>query len=463
MTVSYQFTDRILDHPRILSAERRRYLPPVLAAKDQLLACGPAVGQLLTSQLGLQWDIITTLLAGLPEKGHASHDVDILQVHLQPGQNIFQVTHQLRSHLPHPRDVSPNHVLIPAPTDASCPDGPPHPSRIVGTLSPAPPGVQPVHVTVIDSGYQWDPAWVTAPNPIAGYIQAGSPAEGDWIDRRRWAPGVPPANVWAPGVPDVTDANADGNLDALAGHSNFIAGVIAQNCPQAQITIRNHNGGFAYDPSDDNAPDLFPTEAAVVRTLCQSHAADVIELGFAFVAYENVISCAWDLAFQLINRQRAPQQFPIVVSPAGNQDDQVPRYPAALDWSPGGFPTMIGVGSYPAPTDFLHKNFSNHGPWLTCSTNGNDVLSTFLEVDMPVEEWTPPWWQIWRGRWEWPQRPRQDFSNAWAIWNGTSFAAPQVVAAIANAIPANGGSPPNAWDAVKQGNQVVNNYGVIIP
>ena len=52
------------------------------------------------------------------------------------------------------------------------------------------------------------------------------------------------AGAWLPGIPDVPDADSDGVLDALAGHANFVAGLIAQGCPQAEITIRNHNGGF---------------------------------------------------------------------------------------------------------------------------------------------------------------------------------------------------------------------------
>src|SRR2546421_262409 len=121
-------------------------------------------------------------------------------------------------------------VLAPAPADHTCPAGPPTPTD-PGALQPSP--GPPQRVTIIDSGYQWDPNW--GQDPFNAYGQV-APAGAEWVA----------TGGWAPGVPDRPDADNDGRLDALAGHANFIAGVIGQQCTnvRAQVTVMNHNGGF---------------------------------------------------------------------------------------------------------------------------------------------------------------------------------------------------------------------------
>jgi hypothetical protein len=262
-----------------------------------------------------------------------------------------------------------------------------------------------VPVTIIDSGYQWDPRW--GANPLDAF-EAIKETEAQYVSGK----------AWLDGIPDVPDVNRDGVLDALAGHANFIAGVIARGCPHAQIRIRNHNGGF-HPESDD-----FPTEAAVARSLCKSGTAKVINLGFAFACYGNTISCVWDLAFNQIGPDV------IVVAPAGNQNSTRERYPAALHAK---YPNqMIGVASIDglkedgSPT---RSSFSNHGGWVTCAAHGAHVHSTFLSVDMPVEDDSAT------------VRKSRDFTkSAWATWNGTSFATPRVVAELATEI-SKGASP----------------------
>jgi subtilisin family serine protease len=185
----------------------------------------------------------------------------------------------------------------------------------------------------------------------------------------------------------------------------------------------------------------------------------VIELGFAFACFQDIPSCVWDTAFAVI-RRAAPDQRPVVVSPAGNQRLTARFYPAALNENPGGFPEMIGVGSID-PTGFLQEPFSNRGSWVVCSANGNDVASTFLEVIMPVEDWRPPWWQFWRSE---ADAPPIDFSSGWAMWDGTSFAAPKVAGEIACRI-AGAGSPLQAWNELRTlGRQDPDNQlGLIFP
>jgi thermitase len=401
---SMHFSNRVRAHPRIAAFQPQPADPLSLAVDDHLLVClsaWPKVEEELGT-LGAQADVLAKVFDGIALKP-GGEDANIVSVRA-PGMTIFELTDFLRGRLG-PDDahkVSPNHVLIPAPAEGhGCPHGPPSPlPRPAVEIQPATDLFVPV--TIIDSGYIWDQdAW--GDNPLApyGFI---------WETEAQTLKG----KIWDAGTPDVLDANDDGALDALAGHANFIAGVIAQRCTHAELTIRNHNGGF--NPRSDN----FPTEAAVARSLAQSEGASVINLGFAFHCFGDEISCVWDTAFNQIGDDA------IVVAPAGNQDSPHVRYPAGLAskyWN------MVGVGSIDGVAvggKAKKSAFSNHGNWVTCSTRGSKVFSTFLYVDMPVEE-------------DNAKHPKnRDFTkSSWARWNGTSFATPKVVAELAQQIVTN--------------------------
>src|SRR5262249_47771268 len=151
----------------------------------------------------------------------------------------------------------------------------------------------------------------------------------------------------------------------------------------------------------------------------------VINLGFSFLPRDeppdhDVVSCIWERTFQYIGKEV------LVVCPAGNQDSALRRYPAALPMkNPVLYGNVIGVGSIddpgvvsvPSPgyTLVKSKEFTNHGvggdKWVKCSAVGSNVISSFLDVDMPLEDCD--------------DASSRDFTaNAWAVWNGTSFATP---------------------------------------
>ena len=128
----------------------------------------------------------------------------------------------------------------------------------------------------------------------------------------------------------------------------------------------------------------------------------------------------------------------MVVAPAGNQGWNTLQYPA-------GFPSVIGVGSL--MRDGKTKSaFSNYGPWVDCSTEGQHVISTFITgwANRQTEEKEPPNSSGVR------LQPRKSFTSGWAAWSGTSFAAPKVAAAIANAKAGTSKTPAQAWDTVKK-------------
>jgi subtilisin family serine protease len=136
----------------------------------------------------------------------------------------------------------------------------------------------------------------------------------------------------------------------------------------------------------------------------------------------------------------------VIVVPAGNHDDLKPRYPAGLH---GSHENVIAVGSVQRDT---HKRsqFSNHGDWVTCYAIGEPVESTFLWVDMKLEDDKVD--QKWNFK-----------TNAWARWNGTSFATPKVAARIASKLSEDPTlTPLEAWYAVRDAAPILTGLGPFI-
>jgi subtilisin family serine protease len=76
--------------------------------------------------------------------------------------------------------------------------------------------------------------------------------------------------------------------------------------------------------------------------------------------------------------------------------------------------------------------FSNYGNWVDVYAPGMTVYSTYLQATWLLPNDAPP------------PRPM----DGWATWSGTSFAAPQVAAAIANTLRQSGGTARQAAHTV---------------
>ena len=444
------FSERVRHHPRIVEDWPNEDAPQVLAINDQLLFARDDAGHPDQSKVIRSWletalhvtvhpNVVTVFGDGLPD------DVEIWKItniaHLPASQNVFSITDQIRlSQLAGQETrISPNHVLVPAPNGGNCPDGPPHPAPL--PLPPVPPKIVPQNlpVAVIDAGYQWQQGWGANPlnDPATGMSNVTVvTAEVCNQNPQTWnSPGGP----WVKYAPEVLDSDHPANpqrLDALAGHANFVAGVIARRCRQADITIWDHNGGFAYNSATDP-----PLEAAVCRSIWMSQQtgrpeapdnipSPVIHVGSSFAPHAGFLSNIWTQVLWRI----APNENSanVIVAPSGNQGDQqtgtyasTPRYPAALHVT---FPErVIGVASLDNSRHHNPSKFANTGPWVACSAIGEGVRSTFLPVDLPPEEN--------------PAQVNHNFegtavsARAWAAWNGTSFSSPKVSAAIADALP----------------------------
>jgi hypothetical protein len=452
------FSERVLTpheriHPSPDGGFPRTGFTTALSVHDQLLVHEHAVDDVaafLLERHEVEIEPLGTVFQGL---GGSTDADDIVVVELRglpAGTNISDLTDDIRAGVDRIRAderlrwVSPNHVLVPAGFGVGCPAGPPREADDV-SLAQAPPGASPT-VTVIDSGYQWSNAWGNDPLNTPPFCQLGAVVPAEFIQGTATLaqlqallnnPGA--TTGWNQGVPEQPATNG-ALLPALAGHANFVGGVIAQGCHQPTLNIWTHNSSFVANS------DFFPTEAAVCRSIVKSQLdpsaggtgrTDVIYVGFAFPLRRknkvrrglamDFLSVVWDFTFQRLTHD------PLVVAPAGNEATQSRHYPAALDreFPNTHYQNVIGVASL-RPNGHKLSNFSNRGDWVKCSTIGEDIVSTFLPVqNVECEEDQPP-------------RPSKNFANGWATWDGTSFAAPKVAAALA-ARTAAGAAPAAAW------------------
>jgi subtilase family protein len=438
------FSSRVLDHPRV----KEHWSPQddsngcVWAVDDQLLLTkrvSPAVRDWLADRRfepQLLHDERAQNLPGL----EAEDDVDIVQLKLPGDRDVFSVVTELRRELLReaPDDVSPNHILVPASWGNACPSGPP--SEYDGAVPGPPTGGFTPQITLIDSGYQWPEEWGV--NPLEALLGHQQP-----VIAGRW----PSGTGWVDTPPEVPDGDHPSNpqrLDALGGHGNFAAGELAQRLYEPEIAIWNHNGSFV-----GNDLAHVPTEIAVLNTLLRSQQetqTPVILIVFAFAVFEGLPAAVWTKVLAQIERHNP--NF-VLVAPAGNQGSKIRRYPAALALENR---RVISVASIDTLDDHCRSCFSNYGtkndPWVTCAAIGEEVLSTFLHVDLPPEEAPEP-----------PGSPPKpyDFAahNSWAIWQGTSFAAPKIAAAIANELE-NTPDVFDAWYSLARGRQVFYNVGI---
>lgn len=210
--------------------------------------------------------------------------------------------------------------------------------------------------------------------------------------------------------PDTPDIEEKGYLDPVAGHGTFIAGIIRQHAPSCKITV--HKVLETYGDSD---------EAAVTEQLnsladSDGRLPDLVNLSFGGYSSTGMEVLAEAIAsLHLLGVT--------IVASAGNDGTSRPMYPAVL-------PHVLAVGALdhegnPAP-------FTNYGPWVRACTLGVEIESTFFTFKGAH-----------------PAQAGADIDNfdGWAVWSGTSFATPIVVAALARKM-ATGGTSRDAVEAL---------------
>jgi len=296
--------------------------------------------------------------------------------------------------------VSPNHVAMLSPSSAGCPAGPPMAAADSGDfvlpLAPEPTAT----VTVLDSGY-------VPLNPNLN--ERVTLLDGAWFDGS--------TGTW---VSDTTDAeylaaaDASGTIDGITGHGTFIAGLIANVCPQVELTVvglRDQEVPIS-GMSQFQQHGLYASEVAIARAMLQyGPGADVIQCGFAIPTLDDYPSLPFRRVLEQFDEDRVDT---VVVCPAGNESSTHRYWPASLKDATG--IAVIGVAATDR-RDLSRAEFSNWGNWCECCTRGAYVYSTFVDFTGRVEG----------------EGPDLERFTGWARWDGTSFAAPQVSGLIARA------------------------------
>lgn len=227
-----------------------------------------------------------------------------------------------------------------------------------------------------------------------------------------------------------------GTLDALSGHGTFIAGIVRQLAPAAQVVGLPVLDSAGLAAEDDVVRTL--VQVLVLHVLAQSRgvpdfgddggAVDVLSLSLGFYHQDGDVG-AHPVRSLL---QLFSDSGVLVVAAAGNQGTRVPLYPAgwavgSLADAEGDGPPLVSVGAA-NPDGRTVALFSNSGPWVTTHRRGVNVVST-LPVTFDGSAGSR-WSTTVDGQVRCTPDP-DDHSGGFAVWSGTSFAAPWLVGQLA--------------------------------
>ena len=233
---------------------------------------------------------------------------------------------------------------------------------------------------------------------------------------------------------DVLPVPGDGRLDWFSGHGSFVSGVVEQVAPGVEIAV------YRFTRTDG-----LGTEADLAAGMVQA-AAEAAQDGTRLIinvsaGVSGIGGTPPPALLQAVDMITTRYPDVLIVAAAGNNATSEEVFPAA-------FPAVIGVGALTA--DLRPAPFSSFGSWLTCSCVGVGVVSPFVPGVEPPE----------------PDAAHPDESfgaDAWAVWSGTSFSAPQVSAAVAAICGLNPGLlPRDALAALLQGQATEPDFGVVL-
>ena len=169
----------------------------------------------------------------------------------------------------------------------------------------------------------------------------------------------------APGANDVWDVESDGYADTEAGHGMFIAGLILQVAPAAEVyvvkVLDSHGVG------DDAAV------AAAMEQLPQD--IDIVNLSLGGYTDDDRGPLAISCALTAMRKQRN-----VVVAAAGNDGKDRPFWPAA-------FKQVTAVGAVEQKDSrWLKADFSNFGWWVDAVARGVNLQSTYTKDKTKVAQ-----------------------------------------------------------------------------
>jgi subtilase family protein len=338
--------------------------------------------------------------------------------------------------------AQPNHVLFAHGCGCGC-CCPPHPADRCGGIAGSPVYASPVYASpvyaspvyaspvyaspVYASPVYASPVYASTLQPTGHHRSSAVPADGPALpplapnahppveprvvvlDTGLASPPFRPAALGglaaAPIDTDSPDEDHDGLLDPAAGHGSFIAGLILQLAPGCTITVDR----VLSTMGDGDEASIVDQLAAI------DPGTDLVNLSFGGYTIDGMY------ALEAAIRDLQANGRTVVVSSAGNDAVCRPTYPAVI-------PGVIGVGALGPDGP---ARFSNYGPWVRACAPGVDLTSTFFTGFNGAETSTGG-------------APDPDLFDGWAVWSGTSFSAPVVVAALARHMQWFGGTAVDA-------------------
>jgi hypothetical protein len=224
-----------------------------------------------------------------------------------------------------------------------------------------------------------------------------------------------------------------GDVDTDTGHGLFIAGIVRQACPEADtLAIRVvHSDGVAYEADVLLALHLLADR--VRASQADNRPGDLVDVVSLSLGYyeESPADIAYTGQFGVAIAELLGLGV-LVVAAAGNDATTRRFYPAAFADQPlgsGSGPQVISVGALNPDVTTSKALFSNEGPWVHCWATGAGVVSTYptdVRGTAAADHEVPGF-----GR---NSFDPDDYSAGFAVWDGTSFAAPLAAAELGKAL-----------------------------
>jgi Subtilase family len=218
-----------------------------------------------------------------------------------------------------------------------------------------------------------------------------------------------------------------GELDTHTGHGTFIAGIVRQIAPDATVLALRimHSDGIVYEGDLLYSLGLLAARVSAALDGDLSQMVDVVSLSLGYFS-ETASDQAYTFAlWQVI--EPLLEMGVVVTAAAGNYSTSRRFYPAAFaDLAvPADSAPVISVTAL--NPDGSQALFSDGGHWIRAWAPGAALLSTFPvdingsrdpEVSLPARAALDP----------------DNFRSGFALWSGTSFAAPYLAAQLAKSL-----------------------------
>ncbi len=209
------------------------------------------------------------------------------------------------------------------------------------------------------------------------------------------------------GTADTWDVDGDGYADAESGHGTFVAGLILQVAPAAEVYV------VRVLDSQGVGDDL--TVAAAMEQLPQD--VDIVNLSLGGYTDDDSGPLAIATALKAMRKQGGA-----VVAAAGNWGEPRPFWPAA-------FKQVVAVGAVePDKGGAWHRaDYSDYGWWVDAAARGTNQQSTFARGKSKAAQGNAP-----------ASTDPTIVFDGWAAWDGTSFSTPITAAVLARLMSRNG-------------------------